>query len=232
MRCAHALLCRENQFLLEERDLLSQQLAAENLRESTTTPLQGNRGGVPARVLSPIPYFTPATPSTTGPACRQPPAPRLHMLQAGHFLGCKHAARDAASVEVKYIFNWAFTSDTQHVASQGMMRRRTHSAAAGGASGPPAAARTRWWARRRCCRRGAPAPGAARPRPTASATAPGPAAGPPHQTPVAHSLSSGAPCQQRCRCATLYYDTAAGLSARVGKLGARSAMDILFESSG
>ena len=68
--CAHTL-CRENQFLLEERDLLSQQLAAENLRESTTTPLQGNRGGVPTRVLSPIPYFTPATPSATGPACRQ-----------------------------------------------------------------------------------------------------------------------------------------------------------------
>lgn len=69
-RCTHTL-CRENQFLLEERDLLSQQLAAENLRESATTPLQGNRGGVPARVLSPIPYFTPATPSATGLAGRQ-----------------------------------------------------------------------------------------------------------------------------------------------------------------
>lgn len=56
---------RENQFLLEERDLLSQQLAAENLRESSSTPLPGARGG-PVRALSPIPYFTPATPSATG----------------------------------------------------------------------------------------------------------------------------------------------------------------------
>ena len=94
------------------------------------------------------------------------------------------------------------------------MRRRTRSAAAGGASGLPAAARTRWWARRRCCRRGAPAPGAAHPRPTASATVPGPAAGTPRQTPALHSLSIGGPRQQPCRCATLYSDAAAGLSAK------------------
>lgn len=64
-RCRRFARRRENQFLLEERDLLSQQLAAENPRESSTTPLPpGGRG--PVRALSPIPYFTPATPSATG----------------------------------------------------------------------------------------------------------------------------------------------------------------------
>ena len=101
--CAHTL-CRENQFLLEERDLLSQQLAAENLRESTTTPLQGNRGGVPTRVLSPIPYFTPATPSATGSTYSA--RPTLAHAAGSPSLGSKHAACNAAFAEVRYIYNW------------------------------------------------------------------------------------------------------------------------------
>lgn len=44
-------------FLLEERDLLSQQLAAE----TSATP--GQRGLPGQRVVSPVPYATPTTPS-------------------------------------------------------------------------------------------------------------------------------------------------------------------------
>ncbi len=49
-------------FLLEERDLLSQQLASES-KEASATPQRP-----PARLLSPIPFMTPVTPSTLGAA--------------------------------------------------------------------------------------------------------------------------------------------------------------------
>eukprot|EP00208_Stichococcus_sp_RCC1054_P006722 CAMPEP_0206141784 /NCGR_PEP_ID=MMETSP1473-20131121/14105_1 /ASSEMBLY_ACC=CAM_ASM_001109 /TAXON_ID=1461547 /ORGANISM="Stichococcus sp, Strain RCC1054" /LENGTH=211 /DNA_ID=CAMNT_0053536475 /DNA_START=73 /DNA_END=704 /DNA_ORIENTATION=- len=55
-----ARLERENMFLLEERDLLSQQLAAE----TSATP--GQRGLPGQRVVSPVPYATPTTPSGGG----------------------------------------------------------------------------------------------------------------------------------------------------------------------
>ena len=51
-------------FLLEERDLLSQQLAAE---ASATPGARGFGGGTPNRTISPVPFVTPATPSPGAP---------------------------------------------------------------------------------------------------------------------------------------------------------------------